>query len=358
MKILVCVHNFNNGGAERVAALWINGFVQRGNAVKVLTCGKASTNDYDIPDDVQIENINPIGNLIARNCTRIACVRSILKSFTPDVVILIQKPWIWWITFAKIGLKIPVINTEHNAFERPPSAPMPWKIFFEKFYLNKVFSSVTVLTKADSRVIGSKIKHVYVMPNPLAFNPIDYIKERKKSILAMGRIDVGYTKGFDILIKAFAKVDSGWSLQIAGAGRDENIIKYKKLAQEYGVENKVGFIGYVKDPVKLFRESSIFVLSSRFEGFGLVLIEAMSQGCACIACDYKGRQSEIVLDETMGLTCPTDDVEALAGCIKRLIDDDSYRESIRKKAVERSKDYSLDRIMDRWERIFKDLNLL
>ena len=90
-------------------------------------------------------------------------------------------------------------------------------------------------------------------------------------------------------------------------------------------------------------------MSSRYEGFGLVLIEAMSQGCACIACDYKGRQCEIIQNDSQGLCCEPDDVDALAEAMRKMITDDEYRESIRNNAVERSKYYSLDNIMGKWE---------
>ena len=146
---------------------------------------------------------------------------------------------------------------------------------------------------------------------------------------------------------------------------------------------------------KLYQDASIFVLSSRYEGFGLVLIEAMSQGCACIACDYKGRQREIMCPEghgsklppslshaprlrdstasvddlrfkvqgsnnkvelcETGILCEPDNVEALAEAMRKMIVDDEYRESVRKNAIERSKYYSIENTMDRWEELLNKL---
>ena len=105
------------------------------------------------------------------------------------------------------------------------------------------------------------------------------------------------------------------------------------------------------DFLKLYQKASIFVLSSRYEGFGLVLIEAMSQGCACIACDYKGRQREIIQNDSQGLCCEPDDVDALAEAMRKMMTDDQYRESVRKNAVERSKYYSLENTIQRWEKL-------
>lgn len=135
-------------------------------------------------------------------------------------------------------------------------------------------------------------------------------------------------------------------------------------SEKYHIE----FLGFQKDIEKLYQEASIFVLSSRYEGFGLVLIEAMSQGCACVACDYKGRQREILsplqgdslkvngysdhgIEATEnGILCEPEDVEALAEAIKKMIEDDEYREGIRANAIERSKYYSIENTMDRWEK--------
>ena len=190
--------------------------------------------------------------------------------------------------------------------------------------------------------------------------------------MAAGRLDDWHYKGFDVLIKSFAKLlngskvaeprskvksndiafkirEEGWKLQIAGTGSEESLNYLKQLCRENGVEDLVEFLGFRKDVEKLYQDASIFVLSSRYEGFGLVLIEAMSQGCACIACDYKGRQREIIQNDSQGLCCEPDDVDALAEAMRKMITDDEYRESIRNNAVERSKYYSLDNIIGKWD---------
>ena len=105
----------------------------------------------------------------------------------------------------------------------------------------------------------------------------------------------------------------------------------------------------------MFRESEIFVLSSRYEGFGNVLLEAMSQGCACIACDYKGRQREIIRNETEGLCIEPEDVEQLAKAILRMITDEVYRNSVRINGISCSKDHDVSIIADRWLNMFEEI---
>ena len=167
---------------------------------------------------------------------------------------------------------------------------------------------------------------------------------------------------FDILIKSFALVcknNPDWKLQIAGTGNDKNLSYLKNISINEGIPiSQIEFLGFCDDMLPLYQRSSIFVLSSRWEGFGMVLLEAMSQGCACIACDYKGRQSEIITDKSQGIICPVENVRALANAMEHMINDEDYRLLCQHNAIERSKYYSLDKTMYRWKEIFKKLNLM
>lgn len=107
----------------------------------------------------------------------------------------------------------------------------------------------------------------------------------------------------------------------------------------------------------IYQRSSIFVLSSRYEGFGLVLIEAMSQGCACVACDYKGRQSEILEDGKDGIVCSTESVEDLKKSIEKMISDKELREKYQNRAIERAEYYSIDNTMIRWENLLQKIKV-
>lgn len=86
-----------------------------------------------------------------------------------------------------------------------------------------------------------------------------------------------------------------------------------------------------------------------------MLIEAMSQGCAPIACDYKGRQREIIQDDSQGLCCKPDHVEGLADAIQKMIFDEDYRKAVQQNAVERSKFYELNHIISMWDDLLKNI---
>ena len=217
------------------------------------------------------------------------------------------------------------------------------------------------MTEADRRVLAEKMdasfmKKVYVLPNPLTFEPQKSVPAKEKFILAAGRLEIWHCKGFDLLLKAWAKICDSyplWTLKIAGGG-DKSILL--KMCDELGIIKRVEFLGFV-DLKKQYEKAEIFVLSSRYEGFGMVLTEAMSQGCACIACDYKGRQREIITDDSQGVICPIDDENAIAEALGKVISDDGYRHALQKNAIERSKYYELPNIMQHWNEIFENMNI-
>lgn len=366
MKILVCVDRLTGGGAQRVASLWATGWTQLGHEINICLSNNRTPRTYSVPDSTKFYSVDwDISNGYVRHLMKLLFSKrkmiKIIRQVEPDVIITVGASWSKMVYEAKelTNPLIPIICTEHNSYERPLSAPMSKNGSFLKFEYSKRFEQVTVLTQADKIFIGDRLDNVDVLPNPLAFEPVQSVPKKKNTIIAVGRLDAGHYKGFDILIKAFGKSKhSGWILQIAGGGSRESFEKYKKLAEQCGVKNDVEFLGFVDDPLSLYRDSSIFVLSSRYEGFGMVLIEAMSQGCACIACDYKGRQKEIITNEKEGMLCPTDNVDALAECIERMILDTNYREMVQINAPKRAAFYSLDNIMERWCVIFKKHKLI
>lgn len=383
MKICIVCPRLCHGGAERVAVSLANGFVARGHEV-IFFADLYEEQTFVLDESIQLLNLVPqTKNKFKKWGGAVRLLRKGLKKDKPDVIIGIMSLCSVVAKLASTGMGIPVVATEHNAFERPEEVRLSFLERFYKFYFCKFYSCLTVLAESDKKLISNKLKNVAVMPNPLPLESASSNPSKQRVVLACGRIDNWYCKGFDVLIRAWGrvngqlKIDNGklssngepWKLVIAGVWRNPETRTYLDgIAKECGVLDIIEYTGFVEDMQKLYAESSIFVLSSRYEGFGLVLIEAMSQGCACVACDYKGRQREIMsptptLPEgegafeacETGILCEPDDVEALAEAMKKMIEDDEYRESVRAKAIERSKYYSIENTMDRWEALLKQV---
>lgn len=363
MKIFILVYNLTNGGAERVASLWARGFSERGHQVSVLIGDDYSPITYVVPKNVKISSIcSHKGNKLFRAFDRIWKLRRLICRENPDLIIGVLGAALWaYIT--TLDKKIPIINTEHNVFDRPNSAPMSFNDRIYKYYINRLYPKVTVLTQADKDFIGDRLGNVSVLPNPLAFKQIEKLEILKKKhvLLASGRLNAWHVKGFDNLIKAWgivkSRIRTDWVLKIAGQGSDKDLAFLLKLCEECSVLDSVEFVGYTTDMSKYYQEASAFVLSSRYEGFGMVLIEAMSQGCACVACDYKGRQKEIITSDKEGIICPPDDENLLADAIIKIISDESLRLNLQQQAILRSSYYDLDKTMERWENIIKSMEL-
>lgn len=366
MKIIICVDRLTGGGAQRVAALWIQGFLNEGHDVSVVLSNLRTPITYPIPNQIPIYNIDfNIPNGYIRHLCKMLCqtrkLRKIFQEIQPDLVIAVGIKWGPLIYKAKRDMCFKVIGTDHNSYERPPIEPMPPKLRKLKFEFNKKFDAVTVLTQADKDYIGNRLNNVYVLPNPLAFEPVgDNRVTREKTILAVGRLNAPIYKGFDILIEAFGKITKEfpeWKLVIMGEGTDSQKKHLNSLAVNNGIEKSFEILPFQADPLPVFQRCGVFCLSSRYEGFGMVLIEAMSQGCACVACDYKGRQREIIPNDDFGLVCPAEDIDALASSLAKMISDNDYRNKVEMNAPKRSQYYSLDNIMQRWNVILKSQGL-
>ena len=364
MRIQLFVSKLSGGGAERVATLWANGFIGQGHDVVMVIKSRNMSHSYPLSDKVTVVNIwsSPhffLKKIFNIDYTPIRKIRKSIIKHKPDVAICVLQPWGEWVLKASRGLSLPIINTEHSTFEKPQNAvygQLTKRRYFWKYILNKEYNCVTVLTEADKRCTRGFLTNVVVMPNPLAFAPAKEVPQKQKIILAAGRLDVWHYKGFDILIKAWgeiAKFYPDWKLIICGQDRGGAGKYLRSIAAERNVDRQVEFPGFMDDLLSYYIRSSIFVLSSRYEGFGMVLIEAMSQGCAPIACDYKGRQSEIITNEMEGIICPTEDSKALSIAIARMIDDESYRLCVQRNAISRSRCFGLEHIMGKWENIFK-----
>lgn len=368
-NIVILVHNLTGGGAERVAALWASGFATRGyNVTVITTSGKEGDLTYELPFSVNHVVIEPP---VSNRVISALFVRSflwrlyfshklnrVLHRIMPDLCIGVMGKYALYAYNCTRDIGCKIINTEHNAYDRPEFFRTRPDIIKMKYETNKIFDRVTVLSEADTKVPGVPVDNMVVLPNPLTFNTASFVPEKEKIVLAVGRLDVWKVKGFDNLIRAWGRVADlypDWKLIIVGNGSEDSKRILMNMSVEHHVEKQILFSGFCTNIIDYYRKASIFVLSSRYEGFGMALTEAMSQGCACIACDFNGRQREIIQNDSQGIICSNDNYIELSDALNRMIKDDFYRKECGINAIERSKYYSLENTIDRWEKIFKSL---
>jgi glycosyltransferase involved in cell wall biosynthesis len=175
-----------------------------------------------------------------------------------------------------------------------------------------------------------------------------------RTILAAGRLV--RQKGYDMLIDAFAPVHAAhpdWRLKICGGGELKDVLAAQ--VAERGLEGAVELAGPCADLPGEMERASIYALSSRFEGFPLVLLEAMGKGMAVVAFDCPTGPRDIIEDGVNGALVPPKDVDAFAARLRAMIEDEELRRRCGPAAAETAKQYTIDVIGPRWEALFRDL---
>ncbi len=218
--------------------------------------------------------------------------------------------------------------------------------------------ALAVLTETDSaayrELLGAAAPRIVRLPNT-----VHRLDERKsdldaKLVLAAGRATP--QKGFDLLIRAWAQVAPAhpdWRLRLHchGQSRDTLIA----LRDQLGLTDQIAiYLGAKKLPLRM-RQASIYALSSRFEGFPLVLLEAMGSGMGVVAFDCPTGPRDVVDDHRNGLLVPARDVDAFAAALTEMIEDESLRRSCAAAAVETAHGYTMAVIGARWVTLLHEL---
>ncbi len=224
-------------------------------------------------------------------------------------------------------------------------------------------ADVVTLTAADAAE-WPEARRVDVIPNFTNIQPCKPYNPASRKVVAAGRLHD--QKGFDLLIKAWKIVHEKFpehSLEIFGGyGDDQMLPRLQKLAESCGISQYVHLRGVTNDMPAAFAEGEAFVLSSRFEGFPLVLIEAMACGVPPVAFDCPHGPADLVDDGVNGILVPfknlSDDqrVEQLAdGLCRMLALSDDERGRMSEAAMKKAASFSRDAIMDRWVKLFNEV---
>lgn len=170
----------------------------------------------------------------------------------------------------------------------------------------------------------------------------------KKVISFVGRLNIE-TKGLDYLIEISKHIPDDWIIKVAGEGKDKKILEKLKL-------NNIILVGGLsgKDLEQHYLNSSIFISTSRWEGFGLVIIEAMSFGLPIIAFNTNGSR-EILLNNEFGIIVDNGNTDQMIVELKKLIISLDLRKKYSKKSLERSQDFEIDNIINQWTILLKDV---
>lgn len=229
---------------------------------------------------------------------------------------------------------------------------------YDMYYLNKVhnFDQIVALTSSDAQEWQHFTRKVTVIPNPVTFYPDQIVLKdtNYNRIICVGRLHE--QKGFDLLIEAFSLIAykcPNWIVDIYGEGDDEEALKQLIYAKK--IEGRIVINSSTSSIYDEYQKSDFYVLSSRYEGYGLVLLEAMSCGIPCVSFRCKYGPEDIITSGEDGLLVDDGNVQALADSMLWMIEHPLERKEMGKNARENVAKYKKDIIMHSWITLFDEL---
>lgn len=358
MKIDFIISSLQGGGAERVLVLIANNLVKNKEYdVSVITLNKGK-DVFDLETSIKKISLDHgrLPNHTIRGFLNLL-KHYFIKKNRPDIIISFNSGNnLLTIPVAKL-YSIKIIAEEHISYIATVGNKS-FKQSFARKYLYKKADVVTVLTEHDVDHYKKLGVNVTVMPNPCSFDPLkENNTNREKIILAVGSLNRYHHKGFDNLLHLIApilKKNPEWKLKIAGSG-DKGYEILQELKEKLDIENQVIFTGFVSNISDIMRKSSIFILSSRFEGLPMVLLEAMSQGMACIAYDCKTGPSDIITDGINGFLIEDQNKISMQKKLQNLIDNESLINTFAQESLYSIDKYHISSVIKRYEDVFENL---
>ena len=373
MKIIYCIAGTcHSGGMERVLANKANYLTGHGYEVVIVTTDQQGLPPF-FPLDGQIRCIDlginyeenngkPFANKLLhyplkqyRHKKRLA---AILEQEKPDVTISMFCNDAGFITRINDGSK-KVLEIHFSKFKRLQYNRKGlwrladlWRSKQDEKTVRR-FDKFVVLTEEDKGYWGN-LPNITVIPNANTFATSQAAALENKKVIAIGRYT--YQKGFERLIEAWNILSPGfpgWKLDIIGNGEERD--KLQDLIHAYHLDGQVTLVSPTKSIDKVYLDASVLVMSSRYEGLPMVLLEAQAFGLPIVSFACKCGPKDIVANGETGFLVEENDIEGLARQLVKVMKDKNLRKQMGRKAKEASLRYAEDAVMAKWTALFDSL---
>lgn len=378
MRIIYCLDEMSHpGGIGRVTSIKANWFAEHGHDVWVVTANQCGELDYyelhpsvlrkDFAIGFQLGSDNT--NLLMKFIRKIGKMRryrreleKFIYEVKPDIVVSTFTNDSDFLYKLKDGSKkVLEFHFSHEGFKSQMKyGPQTLKNKLLLTYrlrkherIARKYDAFVVLTHEDAEA-WKGYDNLHVIHNMLSFESQEISTCKEKRVIAVGRLD--FQKKFDRLVDIWALVNKEcpeWRLDIFGQGPDRKNLQQRIV--ENGLSDSISIEGPTRNILKEYASSSMLAMTSTYEGWGLVLTEAMSAGVPCVAYACKCGPRDIIEDGKNGYVIEEGDKETFAKRLVELIKNDELRFRMNKNAIETSINYKTDHIMQTWLKLFDNL---
>ena len=374
MKLIYCIADvYNPGGMERVLLNKLRWWLRRGGCelMVVTTDQNGRPPFYDFPPEVRMVDLGinyredkgrgTVGQALAyfrkRRLHRKALTELLMRE-RADFVISLYPSESSFIPRIKDGSK-KILELHFNKMFRLQYNRKGLMGLADRIRMRmderlvRRFDRFVVLTRQDAAMWG-RLPNLSVIPNAAITPPVEH-RTGNHRVIAVGRLD--YQKGFDRLLDAWAllpeELRKTWHLDIFGQGEWEQLLKDQII--RLGIADSVRINAPTNRIFDEYAASDLLVMTSHYEGFPMVMIEAMACGVPVVSFDFLCGPRDIIAQGLNGVITPEGDIPALAAEMQRLMEDPARLENMSAQARKISEAYSEDAVMGRWNLYFTDM---
>jgi glycosyltransferase involved in cell wall biosynthesis len=358
MKLALIINDLSGGGAEKAVVLLSGYAAAQGVETRIYTL-QSGKDSYEL--DPRIERVTLATSRTSRGVGRIlslplqaADLARELRKWQPDVCVsVLPRSNIAHVMTRWFGNRQPVLITEQvSSRDAYPSESLKDRVMrslIARFYpqADQVFPSSEGVKEGLTR-FGVDRDQMQVVYNPVSLSEIDQAASAAvpdantgaiPTIITVGRLV--YQKDHDTLLRAFALARSRLDASLVLVGQGPLQDELTTLARELGISDRVIFAGWQQNPFAWMANADLFVLSSRFEGFGNVVIEAMACGLPVVSTDCPSGPSEILANGDAGILVPVGDVHAMADAMCAVLQDGKLRKQLADKSQRRAPEFDI-----------------
>lgn len=361
MKILYITNGIKGaGGLERVLSVKASYLAEQlGHEVHILTLNhRAAPLFYNFSSKIQLHDIEVLGNPLRYISQYRKEILQAIRTIQPDVISVCDDG-LKAFFLPMLLPKIPLVYERHVSKQIDFGANPSWlkkiSVALQLQLMNvlgRYFDKFVVLTQDNLNEWN--LPNAVVIPNPLSFYPETQAELANKTVIAVGKHT--HQKGFDRLLQSWAviqRTQPEWALEIYGKFDEQHSLQ--KLAKQLNIENSVRFFEPDPDIATRFLNAAVFAFSSRFEGFGMVLIEAMACGVPCVSYDCPCGPSDIIRSGEDGFLVPNNNTEAFTQHLLQLMDNQDLRNKMGAQAKINVQRYLPEVVVKQWDELFKSL---